>query len=407
MKFPGAGVCRRSGRSMWLVAGVILAALVTSAAADEPAQTAMIQRLDDDLSAADRANIRIMELFTSGWFFTLGAVVGSFLNVVVYRLPAGIPLMRPRSRCPVCMTPILQSDNLPIIGWLRLKGRCRACGTAIPARYPLVELATGCLFLGLLHAELLSGGMNLPVRTPNSYRGVVWIIWYTKWDLIGIFAFHAWLLVTLLASSLIAGDGHRLPRRLLQPAIWIGLLGPVFWATLHPVPLRLPRPEWLSALRWSTTWNDRWISGWPVRVGIGLDGLLTALAGLLAGGLIGQLLSRRLPERRDLLAVTAVTGAFLGWQAAVTIGLLAAVLLAGTSLVRSREIRRWGNPVSLWSLATLIVVLTWRPLSDVPWLPGPESSVVATLLTLTGIGLTGSLTGRLLRNQTVEDTSVE
>jgi len=391
---------------VWLVAGVVLAALVTSVAADEPARAAMIQRLDDDLSAADRANIRIMELFTSGWFFTLGAVVGSFLNVVVYRLPAGIPLMRPRSRCPVCETPILRSDNLPIIGWLRLRGRCRACGTAISARYPLVELATGCLFLGLLHVELLSGGANLPVRTPNSYRGVVWIIWYTKWDLIGLFAFHAWLLTTLLASSLIAGDGHRLPIRLLRPALWTGLLGPVLWATLHPVPPWLPRPDWLSALRWSTTWNDRWISGWPVRVGIGLDGLFTALVGLLAGGLMGLLLNRREPERRDLLAVSAITGAFLGWQAAVTIGVLAAVLMAVTSLMRSREIRRWGNPVSLWSLATLIVVLTWRPLSDVPWLPGAESSVSALLIALTGIGLTRALTSRLLRTQTVVETPV-
>jgi len=88
----------------------------------------------------------------------------------------------------------------------------------------------------------------------------------------------------------------------------------------------------------------------------------------------------------------------------VTIGSFAVVLMAVTSLIRLREIRRWGNPVLLWSLATLIVVLTWRPLSGVSWLPGAESSVSALLIALTGIGLTGTLTGRLLRTQAVVET---
>ncbi len=75
----------------------------------------------------------------------LGAVVGSFLNVVAYRLPRKESLLRPGSRCPACGTPIKPYDNVPVLGWLWLRGRCRACGATISWRYPLVEALTGLL----------------------------------------------------------------------------------------------------------------------------------------------------------------------------------------------------------------------------------------------------------------------
>jgi len=75
----------------------------------------------------------------------LGVVFGSFLNVVAYRLPRGESLSHPRSRCPGCETPIRPYDNVPILSWLLLRGRCRSCGTAISPRYPLVEAGTGAL----------------------------------------------------------------------------------------------------------------------------------------------------------------------------------------------------------------------------------------------------------------------
>ncbi|MCA9542693.1 MAG: prepilin peptidase, partial [Myxococcales bacterium] len=95
--------------------------------------------------------------------FILGASIGSFLNVVIYRLPAGLSIVRPASRCPACETPIRARHNVPVLGWLMLRGRCAACGVAISARYALVELAMGVLALalfadlsgGLLTAELL------------------------------------------------------------------------------------------------------------------------------------------------------------------------------------------------------------------------------------------------------------
>jgi leader peptidase (prepilin peptidase) / N-methyltransferase len=75
-----------------------------------------------------------------------GAVVGSFLNVVIHRLPRGESIVSPGSRCPSCGRAIRPWHNVPVIAWLWLRGRCRDCGTRIPVRYPLVEAATGVLF---------------------------------------------------------------------------------------------------------------------------------------------------------------------------------------------------------------------------------------------------------------------
>ena len=83
----------------------------------------------------------------------LGALVGSFLNVVIYRLPRGESLITPGSRCPGCQAPIAPYDNLPVVSWLFLRGRCRRCGQRISARYPLVELLTAAVFLTIALAR--------------------------------------------------------------------------------------------------------------------------------------------------------------------------------------------------------------------------------------------------------------
>ncbi|MFI5712344.1 prepilin peptidase [Kribbella sp. NPDC051620] len=79
----------------------------------------------------------------------LGVAVGSFLNVVIHRVPRHESVVRPASRCPQCGNPIRSRHNLPVVGWLILRGRCADCGTPISVRYPLVELATGLLFAAL------------------------------------------------------------------------------------------------------------------------------------------------------------------------------------------------------------------------------------------------------------------
>ena len=76
----------------------------------------------------------------------LGLLVGSFLNVVIHRVPAGLSLVSPGSACPSCAHPVRAYDNVPVLSWLVLRGRCRDCAAPIAVRYPLVELATGLLF---------------------------------------------------------------------------------------------------------------------------------------------------------------------------------------------------------------------------------------------------------------------
>lgn len=78
--------------------------------------------------------------------FLAGLAIGSFLNVVAYRLPRGESLVSPGSHCPSCDAPVRPRDNVPVLGWLLLRGRCRDCGAAISWRYPAIELATGVLF---------------------------------------------------------------------------------------------------------------------------------------------------------------------------------------------------------------------------------------------------------------------
>jgi leader peptidase (prepilin peptidase)/N-methyltransferase len=77
----------------------------------------------------------------------VGACVGSFLNVCIYRWPEGLSVIRPRSRCPVCETPLSWRDNVPVLGWLLLRGRCRYCGTRVSVQYPLIEAATAAVWV--------------------------------------------------------------------------------------------------------------------------------------------------------------------------------------------------------------------------------------------------------------------
>jgi leader peptidase (prepilin peptidase) / N-methyltransferase len=82
----------------------------------------------------------------------LGLAIGSFLNVVVYRVPRGKSLVHPGSSCPSCGAPVRWFDNVPVVSWIVLRGRCRSCHRPISLRYPLVELATGGLFAALVLA---------------------------------------------------------------------------------------------------------------------------------------------------------------------------------------------------------------------------------------------------------------
>ena len=128
------------------------------------------------------------------FLFGVGAAVGSFVNVCVHRLPAGLSLLRPRSRCPTCRRPIALRDNVPILGWLLLRGRCRRCRMPISARYPLVET---------LIALLLSGLYLLAIARSRTDP--------LEGDLFSLMAwlFGEFLLATLLLTALLIGLDHR------------------------------------------------------------------------------------------------------------------------------------------------------------------------------------------------------
>lgn len=102
--------------------------------------------------------------------FALGAAIGSFLNVVIYRIPAGLSLLYPPSRCPQCRRRLKVYDNVPIFGWLGLKGRCRYCRSPISIRYPLVELAAGLLFVWVFAA------FGLSLATVGYWALVSWLL---------------------------------------------------------------------------------------------------------------------------------------------------------------------------------------------------------------------------------------
>ena len=137
----------------------------------------------------------------AAFIFVLGACIGSFLNVVIYRLPAGKSLVSPGSQCPKCGHSIRWYDNVPIVSWFILRGRCRDCRAPIASRYAVVELITGFMFLVLALAGPLSRQSTLLDRVPDLES---WIS----------FSLHAITGSTLIALALIAYDGPRVPRRL-------------------------------------------------------------------------------------------------------------------------------------------------------------------------------------------------
>lgn len=147
--------------------------------------------------------------------FVLGAAIGSFLNVVVYRVPAGLSLLWPPSRCPQCLHSLKKRENVPVLGWLWLKGRCAHCRSPISIRYPLVEAATALMFVLVFFV--------------CGWSSLTWGYWL----------FFSWL----LALSLIDADTMTLPNALTQTGLVAGLLfqGVVGWQLGGGTALWIPQ----------------------------------------------------------------------------------------------------------------------------------------------------------------------
>ncbi len=143
----------------------------------------------------------------------IGAVVGSFVNVVVYRVPRKESVVSPPSHCPNCGAGIRSRDNVPVVGWLLLRGKCRDCGEPISPRYPLVEAATA---IALVLVALLFGPAIEAASTP-----------VLAWSAALVLVAFAYLAVISIILSLIDLDVHRLPNAIVLPAYGVGavLLG--------------------------------------------------------------------------------------------------------------------------------------------------------------------------------------
>ncbi len=154
---------------------------------------------------------RGIELIVGAWLFSVGSSIASFLNVVAWRAPKGMSI-NGHSFCPNCKTPIAAVDNLPIVGWLRLRGRCFTCDQPISPKYPIFEAIGGYLFLLFYAVEFLSQGRNLPQDfIPQAAYGLTSNFQHISNELIWVFGVHLLLIAYLLSLLMTRLEGGRLP----------------------------------------------------------------------------------------------------------------------------------------------------------------------------------------------------
>lgn len=243
-----------------------------------------------------------------------GLAVGSFLNVVIYRVPRGESLVTPASHCPSCGQPIRNRHNVPVFGWLALRGRCADCRVRISVRYPLVELATGVLFLAV--AARLHTASDLGALPAYLYFAAIGV-----------------------ALALIDLDCRRLPNAIVLPS--------------YPVIAVL--------LTFSAWWQHDWSA--LLRAGIGaalLFGFYFALAAAYPSGMgFGD------------VKLAGLLGALLGYMswATLVIGAFAGFLLGavvGVAVLASRRgTRRSALPFGPFMVAgTLLAIFAATPIAD-------------------------------------------
>ena len=205
--------------------------------------------------------------------FAFGACVGSLINVIAYRLPLGIGIVSPPSRCPSCQTRLTWRENIPVLGWLMLKGRCRFCRSPISAEYPSVEAITGALFLVVYGALYLIPTNAVVLGVPI---GDVRPDWANSgasgsWPIAAV-----WLILTgsLVAMTITDLKTYTIPLVLTwAPAITAGVVFPLFALALGSGGLRRVAP----GAEWSIPVTGDWGA---------LAGVLGAMLGLLISNLL-------------------------------------------------------------------------------------------------------------------------
>jgi leader peptidase (prepilin peptidase)/N-methyltransferase len=252
--------------------------------------------------------------------FIWGAIWGSFLNVVIYRLPRGMSLVRPRSRCPECEKLITWRENIPLVSYWALRRRCRWCKTKISARYFAVELLTAVLSLALM------------VKCADGRLDVV-----EPWLVLPTFLFYFYFICAAIAIAFIDFELTVVPDLVAIPSAVMGFLAAVvlpktgLWADFHPAP------SWLDSL---------------IGVAVGA-GVVLAIAGVY------KLLTGRVGMGGGDATTLAMVGAYLGWQSLIFVfffasvqGLLFAVGAAGMERIRGEKgtfLRRGVDRPEYWS----------------------------------------------------------
>lgn len=340
------------------------------------------------------------------FLFVLGSVVGSLLNVCIYRLPsqerfwdALRGIVYPPSHCPRCGDRIPPYLNVPIFGWLILRGRCRNCRGSISPRYPLIELLTGTLFAFLYWCEIPdwwtvpSTGSLFHAYWPAIPPG--WLPLTTLSAMHCRYALHLVLLSALIVATFIDLDLKIIPDAVTLPAMTVGILGNWLLACVFVVPLWYQTPAMLAAAQqqwWqlglpappaAPDWLDSWIriAGVPLWLTARpiLHGLLVSLAGIVAGGGIiwGVRIAGQWGLQRESMGfgdvmLLAMIGSFVGWQGALATFFLA-LLCALASLILAAVLAviaglagkrlRFGREIPFGpylSLGALVLLCSWR-----------------------------------------------
>lgn len=186
---------------------------------------------------------QVLWLILVVWVFCLGAAVGSFLNVVIHRLPRGKSIVNPPSHCPHCESLIRWYDNIPILSWFLLRGRCRDCRRPISLRYPVVEAATAAVITAVFWASALPG-RDLPhaswpptlswANLLDARAATLTAAEPPHWLVVVMRSFEFGLLLcTLLAATVIAAEGQKVPGSLFLPLFLLGL---ILWLVLPWLP---------------------------------------------------------------------------------------------------------------------------------------------------------------------------
>lgn len=333
-----------------------------------------------------------------GWLaysflFVLGTVIGSFLNVVILRTPSQWTLWaqwqslsnRP-SHCPRCQAEIRWYDNIPIFGWLKLRGRCRRCRMSISPRYPIIEFLNGALFVLIYWLEIplgrsadLTDSCLFTPLGPWTCPGLGWMSPELQIHL--QYAFHMFLIESLLVASVIDLDHRIIPEISTTPSTVFGVVFSAALARVHLVPvwyqsrtlerdfgILLP-DNWrhlldvpTDATGVGTVWVPEWITTWPY-----LHGLIVSLAGAAMGYVlikmvreVGQrILLREAMGEGDIYLMIAI-GAFIGWQATLVTFFIAPVMGLLFSVVQKFIYRDDFIPYGPFlSLGALMTILCW------------------------------------------------